>query len=450
MGAAVVGLPAWETSVRDQNLKDGGAPVPEPDFPGQLYLFVWRNWELANTDRMEKLLRTNEATVLQIGNSMGLPPKVRLTSDQLRRIYITVIRQNWHVLPHEQLIELLGWDRAHYEYTLKEDDFLWSKLGLGVKPRCAKLIYQPTTPEMELRAAEIKRLLQQQFGAALNEPGEPPFHFVQELSDLRPVSCRDPQVKARPEENDLSDWALVLPQGSPEGSVAMVEQFREYLKLAFGCSTQLVTAAAAINQAQVRFQFDPSIINTAESFEIRSAPGSVRVTATDLPGLRQAIYRLQDQMAERAGPFLSAGNWRFTRKFNSRYIYPYFALYGDALMDEETDPLPEGYLEKLGRKGVSGVWLQAVLRNLAPSTIFPEFGQGWETRLNHLRRFVERARKHGLKIYLYINEPRAMPRGSLISTRKCEEPPTRFRRKRPRNLPYARACRKCGNGWPTV
>ena len=193
---------------------DGLAPIPEPHFPNRLCQFVWRNWELANTDRMEKLLRTNEATVLQIGNSMGLPPKVRLTSDQLRRIYITVIRQNWHVLPHEQLIELLGWDRAHYEYTLKEDDFLWSKLGLGVKPRCAKLIYQPPTPEMELRAAEIKRLLQQQFGAALNEPGEPPFHFVQELSDLRPVSCRDPQVKARPEENDLSDWALVLPNAS--------------------------------------------------------------------------------------------------------------------------------------------------------------------------------------------------------------------------------------------
>ena len=85
------------------------------------------------------MLKTSEKTVLKLGAMLGLPAKPQLTEDQLRRIYITVIRQNWHVLPHEQLIELLGWDRARYEFTLKEDDFLWSKLGLGVKPRCERL-----------------------------------------------------------------------------------------------------------------------------------------------------------------------------------------------------------------------------------------------------------------------------------------------------------------------
>ncbi len=411
MGAAVIGLPSWGTSLLAQNLKDGGAPVPEPHFPGRLHLFVWRNWELANADRMAKVLGTVEDTVLQLGNSMGLPPKPRLTSDQLRRIYITVIRQNWHVLSHEQLIELLGWDRAHYEYTLKEDDFLWSKLGLGVKPRCAKLLYQPPTPEMEKRAAEIKRRLHQQFGSALTEPGESPFHFVQELSDTRPMPCRDSHAKAAGQgEIDLSEWGLVPPEGSPAGSGAMLDQFREYLQVAFGCSTKILAADVGAKPSQVRFHLDPSIINTAESFAIRSEPGSVMVTATDLGGLRRAIYHLQDRMEERSGPFLAVGNWRFTRKLNPRYIYPYFALYGDPLMDEEIDPLPDGYLEKLGRKGVNGVWLQAVLRTLAPSAIFPEFGQGSETRLKNLRRFVQRAKNYGLKIYLYINEPRPLPR----------------------------------------
>ena len=151
---AALALPLLHLPLRAQNLKDGGAPVAEPHFPNRLYLFVWRNWELANTDRIAKVLRTTEKAVLKIGYSMGLPPKPRLTSDQLRRIYITVIRQNWHVLPHEQLIELLGWDRAKYEYTLKEDDFLWSKLGLGVKPRCGSLLYQPPAPDTEQRAAQ--------------------------------------------------------------------------------------------------------------------------------------------------------------------------------------------------------------------------------------------------------------------------------------------------------
>jgi hypothetical protein len=98
------------------------APIAEPHFPSQLYLFVWRNWELTNADRMAKVIRTSPGTVLQLGSSMGLPEKRQLTDDQLARIYITVIRQNWHVLPEDQIVELLGWTRERFEFTLKEDD----------------------------------------------------------------------------------------------------------------------------------------------------------------------------------------------------------------------------------------------------------------------------------------------------------------------------------------
>jgi hypothetical protein len=92
-----------------------------------------------------------------------------------------------------------------------------------------------------------------------------------------------------------------------------------------------------------------------------------------------------------------------------RYAYSYFALYGDPLMETDIDPFPEGFLEKVARAGMNGVWLQAVLRNMAPSKIFPEFGAGWEIRLKNLARLVERAQNYGVKIYLYLNEPRAMP-----------------------------------------
>ena len=37
---------------------DGPEPIPEPQFPSRLYLFVWRNWELANSDRMAQVIRT--------------------------------------------------------------------------------------------------------------------------------------------------------------------------------------------------------------------------------------------------------------------------------------------------------------------------------------------------------------------------------------------------------
>ena len=50
-----------------------------------------------------------------------------------------------------------------------------------------------------------------------------------------------------------------------------------------------------------------------------------------------------------------------------------------------------------------------MLRQLAPSKRFPEFGQGSDMRLANLRRLVERAGRYGIGIYLYCNEPRAMP-----------------------------------------
>jgi hypothetical protein len=91
-----------------------------------------------------------------------------------------------------------------------------------------------------------------------------------------------------------------------------------------------------------------------------------------------------------------------------RFIYSYFAPYGDPLLHPELDPFPDGLLQRLSAAGVNGVWLHVVLNQLAPSEIFPEFGKDYEIRFENLRRMVQRAQRHGIKIYLYMNEPRGM------------------------------------------
>ena len=57
---------------------------------------------------MARLLRTRERNVLDGGYSMGLPKKRDISPALLSRIYITVIRQNWHVLPDRQIADRLG------------------------------------------------------------------------------------------------------------------------------------------------------------------------------------------------------------------------------------------------------------------------------------------------------------------------------------------------------
>ena len=99
-----------------------------------------------------------------------------------------------------------------------------------------------------------------------------------------------------------------------------------------------------------------------------------------------------------------------TQHSSLRFIYSYFAIYGDPLASDDAEVFPDGLLQKLQRLNVNGVWLHTVLRELAPGgEKFPEFGHGHEKRLENLRKLVARAGKFGIGIYLYMNEPRTMP-----------------------------------------
>ena len=46
---------------------------------------------------------------------------------------------------------------------LREEDFLWVKLG-RVKPSCEPLRYQPPDDAAQQRAAEIRRVVDEEFG----------------------------------------------------------------------------------------------------------------------------------------------------------------------------------------------------------------------------------------------------------------------------------------------
>ena len=95
--------------------------------------------------------------------------------------------------------------------------------------------------------------------------------------------------------------------------------------------------------------------------------------------------------------------------FDTRLIFSYFAEYGDPLSDPEVGSYPEGLLQRLAGMGVNAIWLHTVLRTLAKDDKYPEFGEGCEMRLANLRKLVSRAERYGIKVYLYMNEPRAMP-----------------------------------------
>ena len=90
-------------------------------------------------------------------------------------------------------------------------------------------------------------------------------------------------------------------------------------------------------------------------------------------------------------------------------IYSYSALYGDPLMDSEADPYPDQLLADYAASGINAVWMQAVLYTLVPWFGDSEYSRDYEKRLANLRILAQRMAKYGLKLILYLNEPRGMP-----------------------------------------
>jgi len=273
-------------------LPKGAAPKPVsfPHFPSRLHAFVWRNWPLVTPERMARVVGAKRGDILRTGRAMGLGDPPRITRDQQARSYITVIKRNWHLLPYDQLLVLLDWTPEQLAFTLREDDFLWIKLG-SLKPDCEPLRYQAPDAAVRQRERDIANVVREEFPQGIAQSAEPLFSFVSQLS--RPPTRR-------------------------------------------------------------------------------STPDSQPST-------------------------------------NLRFCYSYFALYGDPLLEQHADPYPEGLLARLAQTGVNGVWLQAVLHKLAPFPWEPQRSARYQERLKNLHRLVARARKHGIQVFLYLNEPRALP-----------------------------------------
>ena len=166
-----------------ESLPIGSHPpaLETPHFPDRAHALVWRNWQLVPTSRIARVLDTDEATVRELSTSMGLPGKVHVPERMEDRGYITVLRRNWHLLPYEQLLTLLDMSSKQLAFSLREDDFLYHKLGL-LKPKCEPVVYEGPSDAKRKRAEEIRQQVVEHFGDALHHPGEERFAFIDELS----------------------------------------------------------------------------------------------------------------------------------------------------------------------------------------------------------------------------------------------------------------------------
>ena len=289
-----------------QPLPDENGKTPAIEFsyfPHRQYTFVWRNWSVVNKEKIATILGTSVKNVEELATSMGLPKKQTIEKEwTTKQGYITILRRNWHLLPYEQIMQLLGMSREELKFHLIEDDFLFVKLG-NVKPYCESLKYVEPTAEMVKRAKQIAKQMKV-FGKNAFVTEEPRFEFIREFETVKASTTQ--------------------PQG---------------------------------------------------------------------------------------------GN-----SFDLKIVYPYFANYGDALLDKEMTTYPEEMFRRLAEVGVNGIWIHVVLRTLVEPDDkgFPGDSRAAE-RIEGLKRLVERAAKYGVRIFLYMNEPRSMEPEWFDSTPERKE-----------------------------
>lgn len=258
-------------------------------FPTSWQAVIWRNWGYIPAERIAKVLGTSEAEIRHAAQQLGLNPQEPVNPEWAKRGFLTTIRDNWHLCTYEQIVELLDITDEALAFILKEDDFMWIKLG-AMKPMVDAPQYAPLSEEELEQTRQIATLLEDRFQAGY---------------------------------------------GTVDNAFAFVKEF-------------------------------------------------------ELP-VSEGEYRESSQ-----------------RSNNLRMIYPYFALCGDALIDESIDPFPERILKEYADAGINGIWMHMVLYQLVEFPFEPSLSKGWEKRIESLRKLVARAKKYGIGIYPYLNEPRAM------------------------------------------
>ena len=159
---------------------------------------------------------------------------------------------------------------------------------------------------------------------------------------------------------------------------------------------------------KVVFELDASF--EFEEYEVISGKESTRLRAADTEGARRAIYAFEDLLCAAKGKSVMPQHIRkkpFVKHrvsrcfFGPTYRPPFFI---DELTND-VDYYPEEYLNKLAHENINGLWLTVYLRDY-PTSIIPEHGKDAEKRYQKLRKVVEKCGRYGIKIYLFMSEPK--------------------------------------------
>ena len=148
-------------------------------FPTAWQTVIFRNFSYVRTERIAAILGCSCEVVEKEAQRLGLSPE---NDEKIRRFerqgYITVIRNNWYLLPYRQLLMLLGMSEGELDLILEKEDFLGIKLG-NFKPSCEEVLYSPLSDEDIRKTEKIAQTVREYS----NDGGALPFSFFENSAE---------------------------------------------------------------------------------------------------------------------------------------------------------------------------------------------------------------------------------------------------------------------------
>ncbi len=359
-------------------------------FPTAYQTLIFRLWEMVSAEKIAEVIETSVENVNKAAEKLGLTKQKNLDM-WMTRGYISIIKQVWNLLPYEQILKLLDWDEDRLSYILKEDDYLGEKLG--EKCDCECVLYRELTPQEEKRTSRIRKTMQNIVNPLSCANDSIPFDFFSDKYEPLYTST-DRRVVVD------STWGVKSHTDSSEvdGYIERFKHFAEKYGVIFS------------ENATKLIEFDICMNSDDEEYhEIYVSEESIIIKAAHKIGILRGICYLESLVEGAHGFQFDAKIYKRKTKIKTRFIYSFCGLYGDVLDKDTSISFPDELLEKYSRYGINGVWIQGVLYALAPYPFDEKLSDGWEKRIENLRKLTERTEKYGIKVYMYINEPRSLP-----------------------------------------
>ena len=174
-----------------------------PHFPDALSCFIFRNWNMVSPERMAATVSAPAEGIAAVAQLLGMPLHQEEKCALWRKKgYLTIIRQNWHLLTLPQLCTLLEITEDALDFMLKNEDFLLHKLG-DFKPEAPELVWRQPDADMVRRYRKIGETVKRYFPA-------------EDICDFAPFEFPDCAGLTVPRSDGLRiSYLYDLPYGDP-------------------------------------------------------------------------------------------------------------------------------------------------------------------------------------------------------------------------------------------